>query len=389
MKLPKWLTLALGGVLALVLASCQRGPSAIPKIVKDGMVLIATVPFEPPLLYQRGQEMVGPEAELGGRIVEHIGRELLGAENGSRIQTYWITRSYSSIVAALQNREADMIVAVFGVTEEREQTVDFSEPYYTSELVLITNPAVKDLRSTELKGMRVGVRQSTEVEYFVAQKFPEATTVAYNTLDDAVLALRRGELDAVIDDRYMAAFSLDTVPGVGSLEIAPQTVGKIDVAVAVNRGETELLELVNQVVREVKAEGLYAQWVAEHLGDRLEKVAKRHTERLEQLRMAQEPRRVVIRVSKDDRNPFDIYRMANLNFVLTDRTSGRSYSTSRIDFQGRVGVSLVNVPPGEYSLALPRFNFQAGNINISPADGSQVNISIRLQADNSVVVTKS
>ncbi len=98
----------------------------------------------------------------------------------------------------------------------------------------------------------------------------------FKTLDNAVLALRRGDVDAVIDDRNMAAYTLDTVPGMSHLEILPGTVGKIDCGVAMRKRDGDLRELVNEVITETKAEGQIAQWVSEHVGDRVAKVEGRH-----------------------------------------------------------------------------------------------------------------
>lgn len=362
--------------LGTLIAAC--GVSSLNRIKKDKVVLVGTVPFNAPLLYQKGEELLGPEVELAKRIAEKLSKRIMEPGSPIKIDLEWIIRRRQrNLVPALENREVDLVVSVFGTTEERKQRVLFSEPYYTSELALIINPAHRELRPDLLKGAKIGAREGTAVEEVVKSKFPNSSTVGFQTLDDAIFALRRAEVDAVIDDRRMAAYTLDTLPGAGLLEIIPGTVGAFDCAVAVRKADQPLLEIVNEVITEIKAEDQYAQWVNEYDEGRLAKVERRSS-----------PREVVVRVSKDPRNPFDIYLMANLRFVFKNSQSGESYSTSQIRFQGQVGVSSARVPLGTYSLSLPRFNFNAGTVSIESSDSDQIDITIRLRADNAIEIQK-
>lgn len=365
------------------------GSGTLGRIKKDKVVYVVTVPFEAPLLYQRGQELVGPDAQLAARIIRQIQTAVFSGETSVELAPHWIERSYSGLVPALENAEANLIVGAFGITEKRKTRVYFSAPYYQSELVLIINPVLRDLRPTALEGSKLGVRAGAAVEGFVSEKFSSSEVIPFKTLDDAVLALKRGEIDGVIDDKTMAAYSVSTIPGMDQLEIVPGMVGTIPFAVALRPDDKVLQGVVDRVVSEVNESELYAQWLNEQLGDRLEQVETRYHARIEKERKAEEPRKVVIRVSKDDRNPFDIYRMANLRFKLRNQQSQKSYNSSRIRFQGRIGVSQATVPPGEYYLSLPKMNLRAGTVYINASDPSSVSITIRLQADSSIVVRKS
>ena len=68
----------------LVLPSCggEGSTATLNRISKNQFVTIGSVPFEGPLLYQKSQEWVGPEAELGGLVVEKIAETI---EGGSEI----------------------------------------------------------------------------------------------------------------------------------------------------------------------------------------------------------------------------------------------------------------------------------------------------------------
>ena len=173
----------------------------------------------------------------------------------------WNHSGYDGLIPALLNDEADFVISVFAKTPERERQVAFSETYYTSELVAVINPARNDkIRPNTLGRAKIGVRAGTEVEQKVRAKYRDAEIIPIETLDGALLQLRSGDLDAVIDDRMMAAYALATITGVSHLEILPDlVVGSIECGVAVRQGEDTLLRLVNEAVRESKDK--YQTWI--------------------------------------------------------------------------------------------------------------------------------
>jgi ABC-type amino acid transport substrate-binding protein len=366
------------GLLALswTLVSCGGPEETVAKIQREKVAYVGTVPFEGPLVYQEEGVLVGPDAELGHRIVQRM-QETSDSLVDTPIRLTWINRTYSTLIPSMEKEEVDFILGLFAITEERKTKIQFSEPYYTSELVLLINPAHKDLVLDQVAGAKIGVREGTGVEELVKQKFTSSRVEPFKTVDDAVLALRRSEIDAVIDDKFMVAYSIETTPGAGHMEFGPETVGTIDYAVGIKKRDQALLSLVNGVIAEVKAAGDYPKWISEHAGSRVEDVLARRETRLKQKEKAAEPRQVTIRVSRAKNLRFDIYKMANLRFVLRERNTGNSYNSSPITFEGRVAVARAEVPPGYYVLALPKFNFRT-NLEIGPAEPRQIPVRIIL-----------
>lgn len=369
-----------------VLAACGGNghEGGLTKVQRDKVVYISAVPFEPPILYQQGGEKVGPDAVLADRIVRKIEGNLEGFAEGT-LRSVWLNRNYSTVLDSVKSGEAQFAIGGLAVTEERQQQVAFSKTYYNSELVVVINPAQNDIEIGQLADSRIGIRGSTGVEGFVRSQYPSSEIRAFGTLDDAVLSLRRAEIDAIVDDRYLAAFALATVPGADNMEILPEPLGTLECAVAIQQGNNQLLQLVNEAIDEMESE--YASVLEEHAGETFERVAERRTGRQERARQAVAPRRVTIRVSKQASFDFDIYRFANLTFVLRNRETGQSYNTSRIDFNGSVGVAGTSVPPGSYMLSLPRFNFSAP-LQITSSDPSAVTVNITITSET-VLVRKS
>ena len=124
--------------LGTLIAAC--GITSLNRIQRDQTVLVGTVPFDAPLIYQKGKELVGPEVELARRITERLSEIGTDPAGPVKIDLEWVTRRKANLVPALKKREVDLVVSAWGSTEGRKEHVMFSEPYYRSELALIINP---------------------------------------------------------------------------------------------------------------------------------------------------------------------------------------------------------------------------------------------------------
>ena len=330
MKLKVLTTVMLLSLVSLTL-SCEKGVDTVEKIKINKFAYIATVPFEGPYMYQKGGELVGPDAILGEAIIARI--EAQQAEGATPIRLTWINRTYGTLTEALKTGEVNLVIGVFTITEERKRDIDFSDPYNELDLALIYNPENRIITPSNIPGSRIGVRESTCVENFVREKYPTAELVPLKTLDDEVMALRRGEVHGVIGDRVMAAFALCTFPGAGKMEIHPDCLGTLQVAAGLPKGDEKFLKLVNEVIADLHVE--IDSTKTEHAQDFLDQVEKRKADRELELEKQLAPRNISIRVSRARGfTDFDIYRMANLRFEFRNRAGGRAILSSPVKFQG-------------------------------------------------------
>ncbi len=385
-----WLLPAAAGVciLSLLSTGCGNANSSTPvdRTSERGYIRIATVQFEAPLFYQRGQEKVGIEAELINRVAQKLNE---GLERPNEL--LWVKREYNTLISAVANGEVEMAAGAIGVDDARSQQVAFTDSYYKAELVLIMNPGYKRIEADKLDGQRLGVRAGTLVEEWAKQTYPNAQIVPFKTLDNALLDLRQAQIEGVIDDRGMAAYALDTVTGMSRMEILPGTLGSFDVAIAVPVSNQTLLRTLNEVIAEARNQGELERLTQEHMGDRVAKVEKRYVDRVERERLAVAPRRFSLTLSKESGSTFDIYKLANLSFSLRHEQSGKSYYTSKLQFRKKNGFTGVSVPPGRYRLHMPsKFGgSEVGSVLIKKDDPDRVSYNLRLKADDTISLLAS
>lgn len=371
----KILTIALLLLGLVFLAACGGSHSSIQTMQVDRTALVGTVPFSAPYVYQKEGNLVGPEAELAQRIVAKVD-EIRETKGGTPVRLTWINRTYATLFEAVKKGEVQLAIGAFGKSEERAQDVLFSDPYFTMELVMAVNPVNNDLTPEGLASASIGVREGSAVQQYVTSKYPSAKITPYGTLDDAVLALRAGEIETLIDDKEMVAYTLTTIPGAGQMDFYPETLGTIEVAVAVKKGDTKLIELINGVIAESKSD--LEAMLSEHAGERVSQVTQQREERLYMQAQAKKPRDVTIRVSRvSGYRGVDIYRMANLRFVARNKETGATTNSSPIQFSGSTGITKVSVTPGTYALSLPQFNFNT-ELLIVPDDPDAVSVRITI-----------
>ncbi|AMM20107.1 ABC transporter substrate-binding protein [Frondihabitans sp. PAMC 28766] len=113
----------------------------------------------------------------------------------------WTRSTFDSAIAP-GAKDWDLNIQQFSITAQRKKAVDFSAPYYTTTQAVVTTAKSKAAGVTTpagLKGLKIGVATGT-TSLTVVQKELGSTPQVFNSNDDAVLALKSGQIDAVVTD---------------------------------------------------------------------------------------------------------------------------------------------------------------------------------------------
>ncbi|MCM1330417.1 MAG: basic amino acid ABC transporter substrate-binding protein [Ruminococcus sp.] len=240
MKLSKIICGAVAAVMTLSLAGCGGEKSGI-SLAKEGSLVMATNAEFPPYEYREGGDIVGIDIEIAQAIADDMGLKL-------EIEDM----QFDSINVAVQSGKADIGIAGMTVDETRLQIVDFSIPYVNTTQVVIIKETSAVASLTDLEGKKIAVQLGTTGDTEVASKIEGATVERYNKGFEAVQALTQDKVDAVIIDREPAKVFVSQNEG---LKILDEEYTGEEYAIAIAKGNQELLEQVNATLTNLKDSG--------------------------------------------------------------------------------------------------------------------------------------
>ncbi|SDG31142.1 polar amino acid transport system substrate-binding protein [Pseudomonas benzenivorans] len=169
-----------------------------------------------------------------------------------------VTSDWDGIIPALNARKFDFLVASMSITEERQQAVDFTAPYYTNKLQFIA-PKGADFKTDEasLKGKVIGAQRATIAGTWLEDNLGDVVDIKlYDTQENAYLDLTSGRLDGVLADTFVNWEWLKSDAGKG-FEFKGEPVFDNDkIGIAVRKGDP-LREKLNGALQQIVADGTY------------------------------------------------------------------------------------------------------------------------------------
>ena len=222
------------------------------KEAAGGKLVMATNAEFPPYEYHDGDASVGIDAEIAKAIADELGMEL-------EIEDI----AFDSIIPEIVSGKADMGLAGMTVTEDRMQSVDFSDTYAKASQKIIVTEDSEIASPDDLKGVIVGVQLGTTGDIYVSDLEADGTTVErYSKGFEAVQALSQGKIDAVVIDGEPAKTFVAETEG---LKILEESFTDEEYAIAVKKGNTELLEKINGALKTLKDNGTLDEIVAKYI----------------------------------------------------------------------------------------------------------------------------
>ncbi|HEX6666118.1 MAG TPA: transporter substrate-binding domain-containing protein [Solirubrobacterales bacterium] len=201
------------------------------------------IPY-PPFEEGKAPNYKGFDIGLMEAIGENIGREVEFQDT-----------SFDTIFRDLAQGRFDAVASASTITDEREKTVDFTNPYYLSEQAILVEEGSDIVSLEDLAGTKVAVQQGTTGEEYSEENAEADEVRTYPSGPDAVNALKSGVVDAVMIDIPVAE---NAVKAGGGIEISAAIPTEEEYGFAVGQGETELLEELNEGLAQAIEDGTYA-----------------------------------------------------------------------------------------------------------------------------------
>lgn len=255
MQKPRITALAITA-LAVGLAGCAKDADTTEtesgiKLVEEGVLTICThLPYEPFEFTQDG-EVVGFDIDV-----------LKIAAEAEGLETEVVDIGWETIVSgnALENGECDVATGAMTITPEREEVMDFSDPYFEATQALLTQTGSGYESLEDLAGKRIAVQEGTTGEAYVKENLPEgAEAVSY---EDSVLmmeAVTNGQADAGVNDNGLVNYYVEQNP---SVEVTTEFKTGEEYGFSVKKGDNdELLEVINDAIADEEAyNAAYEKW---------------------------------------------------------------------------------------------------------------------------------
>ncbi len=221
----------------------------------DGVLTVGTNAEFPPF------EFVDDNGEADGFDIALI--KAIGEKLGVEVEVE--NMEFASLVSSIGNK-IDVAIAGMTVTDERKESVDFSNSYYEAVQYVILPEGSEIATADDLKGKTIGVQLGTTGD-FIATDIENSEVSGYNKAVDAVNDLVNGRVDCVIIDKNPALVFEEKFAGqVVAVDGAQFGFETEEYAIAMPKGDTALVEQVNAALEEIKADGTFDELVNTYIG---------------------------------------------------------------------------------------------------------------------------
>ena len=241
----KILALALAAVMVFALAACTAPTD------EATLTMGTNAAFPPYEFMDENNNVVGIDAEIAAAVAEKLGMKLEIKD-----------MAFESLITAVSSGAVDIVLAGMTVTDERKESVNFTDSYATGVQVVIVTEDSEIATIEDLAGKKIGVQTGTTGDQYCAGDYGEDAVARYDNGALAVAALQNGQVDCVVIDNEPAKAFVEANEGLKILDTEYITE---DYAAAIAKDNTELLDKVNAAIAELKDAGVIDEILGKYI----------------------------------------------------------------------------------------------------------------------------
>jgi polar amino acid transport system substrate-binding protein len=207
---------------------------------------------------------VDDNGKVGGYDIE-VGNEIC---KRAGLECTWVVNEWDTIIPNLIAGNYDGIMADMSITDERKQTINFTDPYFPPDPSTYITLADKKLDYANLKGLKIGAQVATiQIDYLNKNLKADNTILSFDTQDQELADLNSGNIDAVFLDGSVVG---ETVAGSnGKLKAdGPDIMIGDGVGVGMRKADTDLTKKFNDAIASMKADGFLDALIAKDFPDK-------------------------------------------------------------------------------------------------------------------------
>lgn len=254
----------------LVLGACGNGGSSstgsssasgsadnqLEAIKAAGVLNVATsadfAPFEFHALIDGKDTIVGADIDMVNEIADRLG-----------VEVNILDLDFNAVLTALQQGKADIAVSGISATDERKQTFDFTDNYFTPEQKVVVNKnnesAFDSIES--LSGKKVGAQKGSIQEMIVQDQLADSQLVSIAKVPNLVNELKQGSIDGLVLESAVAESYVAQNDDLVITDVALEASEGDSYAIALPKGSTELQEELNSILKELIEDGTIDEYV--------------------------------------------------------------------------------------------------------------------------------
>lgn len=237
----------------VILAGCAQSSESSTasnaglNLVDDGKLTFAmSGEYRPFNFYDKSGQLAGFDVDIGKEISKRLD-----------LQPNPVTGPFDSLIAGLTSKRFDLVIGSMSPTEERKKAVDFTSNYYESGAQLFVQQGSSIKSTDDLKDATVGVVLGTTFEALAKQIDGISDIRTYKSDNQALTELSNGRLDAVITTKLLGLYQIKET-GI-KVEPAGDVLAPDPAAIASRKDNKELTAKVDELLKEIKDDGTYAE----------------------------------------------------------------------------------------------------------------------------------
>ena len=228
-------------LMILTLSGCGRSENEI--------VLATEAGFAPYEYYENG-EIIGVDIDIAKEIAKELGKELIIKDI-----------AFDSIIMEVKTGKSDFAAAGISYTEERAKAVSFSNDYAISKQIVVVNNNSDIKKIDDIKNKKIAVQLGSVADTYVTENYKKAQIVRQKKYLTTIQDLEDGKVDCVVMDELPA---LEILTKKSNLNILSESVVEDSYGIIVKKGNDDLLETVNRVIKRMQEDGSLKESILRH-----------------------------------------------------------------------------------------------------------------------------
>lgn len=216
---------------------------------EDKLIMVTEASFAPYEYYSNG-EIVGVDVDIAREIALEMGRELVVKDV-----------AFDSIIHEVKSGKADIGVAGISYSDERAKQVDFSLEYTTSRQVVLVRKNSMINSIDDINGKKIAVQLGSVADMYVSDMYSNKNIIREKKYLAAIQDLKDKKVSVVVMDELPA---LEIVRENDDIKILNDILAEDSYGIIVDKGNRELLDVINRVVERLKQEGKIDEFILRH-----------------------------------------------------------------------------------------------------------------------------